>query len=166
MASFGATMNNISKDGWQDIAHEAPETFSEAGQQYADTKYANVLFAKGLHDRFGEWLRAIAVHPGFIVSMLYRDVIPEFLWPIIPTLSQIVAKSETNGANVIILAAHRNDFPGGSFISSNAEVWDYPNAMHVDTFCADTLWLWSQNALAPFKKEEPVVAAQAHPGRK
>jgi len=148
VSSFGSVLNDIdSNKTWSHIATTVPTNFAEAGQQYANTKYANVLFAKGLNARYGSWLTATSVHPGFIMSSLYRDVVPEFLVNFIYTMSQIVAKSEENGANTVLLAALQPNLAGGTFLSSTGHEFHHPDVLKVGPKEIDELWSFSSDAL-------------------
>jgi NAD(P)-dependent dehydrogenase (short-subunit alcohol dehydrogenase family) len=144
---------SISEIDWLESWRKPAPSLGEQFQHYAESKLANVLFAKSLSDRFGHVLKAYSVHPGFIVSMLYRQILPDSLVPIIDKVSRVVAKSTEAGAHVSVIAALDPTLENrsGVFLGSDGEIFDYPHRVKMDSATASTLWEASLKALAQKK---------------
>ncbi len=134
---------------WKKVCPTAKEQF----ERYAESKLANVLFAKSLSDRFGRSVKVFSVHPGFIVSNLYRQHLPERLRPVLDFVARIMAKSPESGAHVSVLAAldPRFENQSGAFISSTGEVFDFPSEVKMDSATATKLWEASRIAISHLK---------------
>ncbi|GAA1931229.1 SDR family NAD(P)-dependent oxidoreductase [Nocardioides hwasunensis] len=88
----------------------------DASRAYADSKLANLLFTLELDRRLraaGSTVRALAAHPGIVVTAIYdrRDGRRAGLWD---RLLPIIGQSADAGALPVLMAATA-DLPGGTF---------------------------------------------------
>lgn len=76
-----------------------------AMQSYKDTKLMNVLFSNALHRRYGgKGLTSLAIHPGFVVSEIDRNL-PPFLASLMMRVRKAIARPEFEGAVTQVTAA-------------------------------------------------------------
>jgi len=149
VSSMGAVMGSERKS-WQQEATTLSTDANAAFIRYCITKYANILFVAGLQQRYGDWLTSMAVHPGFVMTGLYREFLSERALAILQQLSLVVAKSDTTGAHTMLLAALdpvRGAKDSGHFLSSTGERFDYPEVIDRSQSAIDELWVFSEQAM-------------------
>lgn len=97
-----------------------PSNYS-AGQSYAASKLANLLFAIELNNRLGSnSFSSVAAHPGFARAEPYGPRVTRFF-------ESFLAQSAAQGAKPIIEAATNADLPGGSYLAPRVlELWGKP----------------------------------------
>jgi NAD(P)-dependent dehydrogenase (short-subunit alcohol dehydrogenase family) len=124
-------------------------------ERYAESKLANALFAKALSDRFAGSFSSFSVHPGFIVSHLYRDWLPSGLVPLLDVVARVIAKSPETGAHLSVIAAldPKLKNSSGVFLCSNGEIFDFPKVVNLESQSATALWEASVQAITSLKKK-------------
>lgn len=132
---------------------------------YAESKLANVLFARSLAKRHPpSRLTSLAVHPGAVATSLFRDFAPPGALPLPPggmggppidaTLAafqdalldnpalSLVLKKPEDGCRTLVYGLLADDLPTGSYLS-DMELTDVAPAAK-DARAADALWTWSE----------------------
>ena len=112
-------------------------------EAYGQSKSANILFTRGLAQR---GRTAYAVHPGRIVSGLYRYLPDDERAALVeeqPTRAEMTpTKTVEEGAATIVWAATADGIPSGSYLA-DCEVSDAaPHA--TDPAEVERLWTWSE----------------------
>jgi NAD(P)-dependent dehydrogenase (short-subunit alcohol dehydrogenase family) len=111
-------------------------------QSYGQSKTANILFTLGLAQR---GVTAYAVHPGMIVTDLYRHLPDEERIALEnrPASSDGTAtKTVSQGAATIVWAATADGIPSGSYLADCAVAEAAPHA--TDPEDVARLWTWSE----------------------
>jgi NAD(P)-dependent dehydrogenase (short-subunit alcohol dehydrogenase family) len=111
-------------------------------QSYGQSKTANILFTLGLAER---GVTAYAVHPGMIVTDLYRHLPDEERSALEnrPASSDGTAtKTVSQGAATIVWAATADGIPSGSYLADCAVAEAAPHA--TDPEDVARLWTWSE----------------------
>jgi NAD(P)-dependent dehydrogenase (short-subunit alcohol dehydrogenase family) len=125
---------------WDDPHYETRDY--NKWQAYGQSKTANVLFTRGLAQR---GFTAYAVHPGMIVTELYR-YLPDDERAAVqnrPTASDGTAtKTVSQGAATIVWAATADGIPTGSYLADCAIAEAAPHATDADD--VERLWTWSE----------------------
>ena len=118
-------------------------------QAYGQSKTANILFTRGLAQR---GFTAYAVHPGLIVTDLYRYLPGEERAAIQnrPAASDgVAAKTVPQGAATIVWAATADGIPSGSYLADCHVEDAAPHATDPDDVAR--LWSWSEEQVGqPF----------------
>ena len=125
---------------WDDPHYETREY--NKWQAYGQSKTANILFTRGLAQR---GFTAYAVHPGMIVTELYRYLPDEERAAVQnrPTSSDGTAtKSVQQGAATIVWAATGDGIPSGSYLADCQVAEAAPHATDDDDVAR--LWTWSE----------------------
>jgi NAD(P)-dependent dehydrogenase (short-subunit alcohol dehydrogenase family) len=158
VASGAAVAPGTGPQNWREI-WTTPCTGATFFLRYGQSKLANVLFARGetsdvmcnaclifcfflaLTDRY-PWLEAVSVHPGFMVTALYRQLLPAWIDFLLEHVSSVMAKTVPAGAHVSVIAAlqHSPCVARGCFIGSDGYIFDYPEAVNVTSDGATLLW--------------------------
>jgi len=144
----GARIVNVSSRGhlgsgmdWDDPHYRTREY--NKWQAYGQSKTANILFTRGLARR---GFTAYAVHPGMIVTELYR-YLPDGERAAVqnrPTASDGTAtKTVPQGAATIVWAATADAIPSGSYLADCAVAEAAPHATDADD--VERLWTWSED---------------------
>ena len=111
-------------------------------QAYGQSKTANILFTRGLAQR---GFTAYAVHPGMIVTDLYRHLPDEERTALEnrPAASDGTAtKTVAQGAATIVWAATADGIPSGSYLADCQVAEAAPHATGDDDVAR--LWAWSE----------------------
>ncbi|EHB13326.1 Dehydrogenase/reductase SDR family member 13 [Heterocephalus glaber] len=125
---------------------------------YADSKLANVLFARELATRLeGTGVTCYAVHPGPVNSELFLRHVPGWLRPLLCPLAWLVLRTPKGGAQTPLYCALQEGiepFSGRYF--ANCHVEEVPPAARDDRI-AHRLWEASMKlaGLGPEEEEEP-----------
>ena len=129
-------------------------------QVYADTKQANLLFARELHRRgavAGSPVTTVAVHPGVSSTNLFRRTVQgnglSLLAPVASLLSRVALQSAAAGAQPTLRGLHSST-PGGSYVGptrlgqsrGRPELVDLP-ATATDPATAARLWELTEQVL-------------------
>jgi NAD(P)-dependent dehydrogenase (short-subunit alcohol dehydrogenase family) len=125
---------------WDDPHYRAREY--NKWQAYGQSKTANILFTRGLAQR---GYTAYAVHPGRIVTDLYRYLPDDERVAIEnrPAASDGVAtKTVSQGAATIVWAATADGIPSGSYLADCHVEEAAPHATDPDDVAR--LWAWSE----------------------
>ena len=143
----GARIVNVSSRGhlgsgidWDDPHYRTREY--NKWQAYGQSKTANILFTRGLAQR---GFTAYAVHPGMIVTDLYRYLPDEERAAVEnrPASSDGTAtKTVPQGAATIVWAATAHGIPSGSYLADCAVAEAAPHATDDDDVAR--LWAWSE----------------------
>jgi NAD(P)-dependent dehydrogenase (short-subunit alcohol dehydrogenase family) len=112
-------------------------------QRYADTKLANLMFARELDTRSrlsGSKVRAVAAHPGWAITGLQDNF---------PNRFDRFAQDARTGARSQVLAATEARLSGGEFIGPKFELWGEPKPIQGskasrDLATAKRLWELSE----------------------
>ena len=155
----GARIVNVSSRGhlgsgmdWDDPHYRTREY--NKWQAYGQSKTANILFTLGLAQR---GFTAYAVHPGMIVTDLYRYLPDEERAAVEnrPAASDGTAtKSVPQGAATIAWAATAVGIPSGSYLADCAVAEAAPHA--TDPEDVARLWSWSEEQVGqPFPAKSP-----------
>ena len=103
---------------------------------YGQSKTANILHAKGLHDRYyAEGIVAVSLHPGVIETELWRN----------GKIGASMNKTIPQGAATQVYCAVSRDIVPGAYYSDCKELT--PNAWATNKEAADRLWDWSVAAV-------------------
>ncbi|KAH7305074.1 hypothetical protein BKA65DRAFT_203647 [Rhexocercosporidium sp. MPI-PUGE-AT-0058] len=123
--------------------------------RYAQSKLANILFAKALQKRYGEkGVKAVAVHPGVVDTELYRSTFSGYmgLGKLLDKGKRYVYTGVEKGALNQLWAAvgKRDAVQGGEYytpvgVSGQGSKWCW------DEELADRLWDWTENELIRYK---------------
>jgi NAD(P)-dependent dehydrogenase (short-subunit alcohol dehydrogenase family) len=100
------------------------EHFS-ANKAYGDTKLANILFARGLHQRYHkQGLSAVAFHPGNVATNFASDTNSYFKWVYHSILKVFLISSEKGGKNLayFINGTPNKDWQSGEFYSDHLKI--------------------------------------------
>lgn len=106
---------------------------------YGNSKLANVALAAGLARRHGEWLTALSLHPGVIITGLGRHIVPEWAEPLVPivrTAARVVLKSLEQGAATNVyatLAPELDGFNGHYLFDCNVSPLDAEKAALIES---------------------------------
>ncbi|KAL3874563.1 hypothetical protein ACJMK2_037553 [Sinanodonta woodiana] len=115
------------------------------GKPYADTKLANVLFARELHDRLeGSGVCVYTVHPGIVRTSLGRYMIPGWLYTLFCPLFLMVAQTPTEGSQTVIycaVAPELEDVSGNYYGKCKQEPWSHAAS---DEGTRKKIWEWSE----------------------
>ncbi|KAK0106789.1 hypothetical protein ONS95_003514 [Cadophora gregata] len=121
--------------------------------RYAQSKLANILFARGLQKRVGEkGIKAVAVHPGVVDTELYRSTFSGYgpLGRLLDKGKRFVYTGVEKGALNQLWAGVGKDVEGGEYytpvgVSGQGSKWS------VDEGLADALWEWTEKELVGYK---------------
>ncbi len=115
--------------------------------QYADSKLANVLFAKGLAKRLPPNVKAFSLHPGVIATNLTRSMLPPALAAVFRTVGALFLKSIPQGSATTITAAVDPALEGqsGAYLSDCAVVNANPQSN--DEALVERVWALSERAV-------------------
>lgn len=103
-------------NGWQDFN---PNT------AYGNAKLANVLFTKGLHDRFhAQGLSTVAFHPGFVATNFASDTDSRLQYIYRSALKMFLTSSEQGGSRLryFITGQPGEDWVSGEYYGSPSRV--------------------------------------------
>ncbi|KAH6722737.1 hypothetical protein BKA61DRAFT_180198 [Leptodontidium sp. MPI-SDFR-AT-0119] len=122
--------------------------------RYAQSKLANILFAKSLQKRYGEkGIKAVAVHPGVVDTELYRSTFSGYmgLGKLLDKGKSYVYTGVEKGAlNQLWAAVGKKDVvQGGEYytpvgVSGQGSKWSQNEEL------ADKLWDWTEKELAGY----------------
>lgn len=140
VASTAHTMGTIDYDDM----HYKTRKYSKWGA-YAQSKLANILFAKGLADRLqGTQVTAVSLHPGVIRTPLWRST-PGLLTNLL--LPFMADKDIQQGAATTLYACLAQEgIRGGMYLDNCKEKRPFPQAM--DPKAPDALWEATEEQLA------------------
>jgi NAD(P)-dependent dehydrogenase (short-subunit alcohol dehydrogenase family) len=94
-------------------------------KSYGDTKLANILFAKGLHNRYhSQGLSAVAFHPGNVATNFASDTDSYFKWVYHTFLKAVLISPEKGGRTLTFFADGEpgRDWTSGEFYGSNCKI--------------------------------------------
>ncbi|XP_010640580.1 dehydrogenase/reductase SDR family member 13 [Fukomys damarensis] len=125
---------------------------------YADSKLANVLFARELATRLeGTGVTCYAAHPGPVNSELFLRHVPGWLRPLLCPLAWLVLRTPKGGAQTPLYCALQEGIePFNGRYFANCHVEEVPPAAR-DDHVAHQLWEASMKlaGLGPEEEEEP-----------
>jgi NAD(P)-dependent dehydrogenase (short-subunit alcohol dehydrogenase family) len=94
-------------------------------KSYGDTKLANILFAKGLHNRYhSQGLSAVAFHPGNVATNFASDTTSYFKW-VYHSFPKVFLVSPDKGGRTLSFFADGEpgqDWTSGEFYGSNCRI--------------------------------------------
>ncbi|XP_059148048.1 retinol dehydrogenase 14-like [Physella acuta] len=122
-------------------------------QAYADSKLANLLFARELSQRLqGTGVDVLSLHPGMVVTNLGRHVMPKYLVNIIgPVAVFLGLRDASEGCQSVVYCAVADELQGksGMYIGKDCKECQYPvNAL--DDEAAKQLWSLSEKLTKPY----------------
>lgn len=92
---------------------------------YGNAKLANILFTKGLHDRFhDQGLSSVAFHPGNVASSFASDTDSYFRWVYHGILNRFLIPPDRGGANLAHFIAGTPDatWKSGEYYNDHRKV--------------------------------------------
>ncbi|CAC5396167.1 Retinol dehydrogenase 14,Retinol dehydrogenase 11,Dehydrogenase/reductase SDR family member 13,Retinol dehydrogenase 13,Retinol dehydrogenase 12 [Mytilus coruscus] len=94
---------------------------------YANSKLANVYFARELHDRLADSkVDVFTVHPGMVDTELARHSVSNWLWKLLYPLKLLLIKTASQGCQTVVHCAISEELEGksgGYFGSCVQEPW-------------------------------------------
>jgi NAD(P)-dependent dehydrogenase (short-subunit alcohol dehydrogenase family) len=119
--------------------------------EYADSKLANMLFARELARRVeGRGIAVYALHPGVIASQLWRSL----PWPLRPLVT-LFMKTEAQGAVSSVHCATAEGLQSSGYFGDAGEPRT-PSALAQDDAAARALWAWSESWTPGNRPADPV----------
>ncbi|KAK2625374.1 hypothetical protein QTJ16_005743 [Diplocarpon rosae] len=120
--------------------------------RYGQSKLANILFAKGLHERYAEkGITAVAVHPGVVDTELYRSAFSGYFglgrW--LEWGKKFVYTGVQKGALNQLWAA-TGEVRGGEYYTP-VGVTGQGGKWSTDKILADRLWEWTEKELSAYE---------------
>merc|ERR1712080_17561 len=92
--------------------------------RYGHSKLANILHAKDLDQRMreeGESITALSLHPGVIMTGLYRQIQLPIIGPIVAFMFSKCFKNDEQGAATTIYCASQPNLVGGGYYHDSNE---------------------------------------------
>lgn len=156
---------NVSSDGtfispilFDDINFDKGKEEYRAFVSYGQSKTANVLFTRGLNDKFNQSnnLSSFSLHPGVIHTNLARHLddlsvltTEKNYWgePVrtAENMKNIYFKTVPQGAATTIVAAFTDEIPNGSFLSDCQDATKTLKYYAIDKANAERLWRVSED---------------------
>jgi NAD(P)-dependent dehydrogenase (short-subunit alcohol dehydrogenase family) len=96
-----------------------------SNKSYGDTKLANILFTKGLHNRYhSQGLSAVAFHPGIVATNFASDSNSYFKWGYHTFLKIFLISPEKGGRTLSFFADGEpgRDWTSGEYYGSNCRI--------------------------------------------
>jgi len=117
VVNVASVMHRVAKNGIEFDDLEAKKEFSSI-YRYGHSKLANLLHAKDLDQRMkeeGESITAVSLHPGVIMTGLYRDMKLPIIGPLLQLAFSKFFKNDEQGAATTIYCAAQPNLVGGNY---------------------------------------------------
>jgi len=139
---------------FNDVNFSQPNNKYDKWKAYAQSKTANILFARQLNkmmEEKGSKVRAFSLHPGVIRTKLQRHTVPED-FKFLTNITPVILKSPEQGAATTLYAALSKDLQdlGGSYLDDCRILKTLPFA--TDLNVAKQLWEFTEKIIANAKE--------------
>lgn len=125
-----------------DLENLAHATNASANRAYGDSKLANILHARALHQRFGaHGITAVAFHPGMVGTNFAADTTSWFRFVYRTPLRRLILVSPEQGGATLehfVLGTPGTDWISGEYYSELTHA--VPPAQVLDQHLVDQLW--------------------------
>ncbi|CAL1539935.1 unnamed protein product [Lymnaea stagnalis] len=133
----------LSKRGSINFSDIHSQLFYDKVKAYSDSKLANLLFARGLHERLkGSGVEVFPLHPGMVATNLGRHIVSGFVARVFgPIAVMLGLRDADEGCQSIVYCAVAEELKGksGTYIGKNCKESGYPpNAL--DEMAVKKLW--------------------------